>query len=227
MVHLPLAASEKFRGQSRAGPYGDAVEELDWAVGEVIKAIRDAGKEKETVVIFTSDNGPWINLPERMLQAGNLPWHVGSAGALRMAKGSTYEGGVRVPTVIHWPGRFEGGRSSAEIAATMDIHATLVRLATGAPPRHRIDGHDLTDFLAGKTQTSPRQDFFYFGGRQLDGIRSGPWKLRLNAGVELFNLDLDPSERHNREKDHPEIVAQLKQRLVQMAAETKAPHKWE
>ena len=227
MVHLPLAASPKFRGKSRAGLYGDAVEELDWAVGEVIKAVRDAGKEKDTLVIFTSDNGPWINLPERMLQAGNLPWHVGSAGALRSAKGSTYEGGVRVPTVLHWPGHFEGGRTSAEITATMDLHATLVRLGTGAPAKHAIDGHDLTDFLAGKENESPRRDFFYFNARQLDGIRSGPWKLRLNNGVELFNLDLDPSERYNREKDHPEIVAELKNRLERMVTETNAPHKWQ
>ena len=89
MVHLPLAVGEKFRGKSRAGLYGDVLLELDWSVGEILKGVREAGKEKDTLVIFTSDNGPWINMPPRMLQAGNLPWHVGSAGALRMAKGST------------------------------------------------------------------------------------------------------------------------------------------
>jgi arylsulfatase A len=227
MPHLPLAAGAKFRGKSRAGLYGDVIEELDWSVGEVLNAVRESGKEKNTLVIFTSDNGPWINLPARMLQAGNLPWHVGSAGALRMAKGSTYEGGVRVPAIIHWPGRFDGGRTSAEIASTMDIYATLVRLGTGAPPRHRIDGHDLTDFLGGRFRESPRKDLFYFNGKQLDGIRSGPWKLRLNDGVELFNLDLDPSERHNRREEMPEIVAELKQRLEQMAAETNARRRWQ
>jgi arylsulfatase A-like enzyme len=194
-------------------------------VGEVLKAVRDSGKEKDTLVVFTSDNGPWINLPERMLQAGNLPWHVGSAGALRMAKGSTYEGGVRVPTVVYWPGHFEGGRSNADMVATMDLHATFVRLATGAPSKQAIDGHDLTDFLSGKTHESPRKEFFYFNGRQLDGVRSGAWKLRLNGGVELFNLDLDPSERYNREKEHPEIVAELKARLDQMVKETGAPRR--
>jgi arylsulfatase A len=225
MVHLPIAVSDRFRGKSRAGPYGDAVEEVDWSVGEIIKAVREAGQEKNTLIIITSDNGPWINLPERMLQAGNLPWHVGSAGTLRMAKGSTYEGGVRVPAVVHWPGHFEGGRSSAEITSTLDVHATLVRLGTGTPPK-QTDGYDLTDFLSGKTEKSPRQEFFYFNAKQLDGVRVGPWKLRLNNGVELFNLDLDPSERHNREKDHPEIVAELKPRLDQMATETDAPRKW-
>ena len=226
MPHLPLAVSEKFRGKSRGGLYGDVIQEIDWAVGELLKAVREAGKEKDTLIFFTSDNGPWINMPERMLQAGNLPWHVGSAGALRMAKGSTYEGGVRVPAIVHWPGNFEGGRSSGEIVSTMDVYATLVRLGTGAPAKHQIDGVDLTAFLAGKTKESPRKELFYFNSKQLDGVRVGPWKLRLNNGVELFNLDLDPSERHNREKDHPEIVAELKQKLIAMAEETKAPHKW-
>ena len=223
MVHLPLAASEKFRGRSRAGPYGDAVEELDWAVGELLKAVREAGQERNTIVIFTSDNGPWMNLPPRMLQAGNLPWHVGTAGLLRNSKGSTYEGGVRVPTAVHWPGHFEGGRTTAEIASTLDLYATLVRLGTGAPAKHRIDGLDLTDFLAGKSTASPRQEFFYFNGRQLHGVRAGPWKLRLSEGVERYHLDLDPSERLNRAGEHPEIVAELKNRMEKMAAETKAP----
>lgn len=226
MPHLPLAAGAQFRGTSRAGLYGDVVAELDWSVGQLLEAVRESGRERDTLVIFTSDNGPWINMPERMLQAGNLPWHVGSAGALRMAKGSTYEGGVRVPAIVYWPGRFEGGRTSAEIASTMDLYATLVRLGTGSPASHKIDGHDLTDFLAGRTTESPRKEFYYFNMKQLDGVRVGPWKLRLNSGVELFNLDLDPSERHNREKDHPEIVADLKKRLVAMAEATGAPHRW-
>ena len=226
MVHLPMAASEKFRGKSRAGPYGDALEELDWAVGELVRAVRDAGQERNTLVIFTSDNGPWMNTPPRMLQAGNLPWHVGTAGLLRDSKGSTYEGGVRVPTAVHWPGHFEGGRTSADIACTLDLYATIVRLGTGAPAKHRIDGVDLTDFLAGKTEHSPREEFYYFNGKQLDGVRVGPWKLRLNEGVELFHLDLDPGERHNREKEHPEIVAELKAKLVTMAEESKANRKW-
>ena len=93
-------------------------------------------------------------------------------------------------------------------------------------PQHAIDGLDLTAFLEAKTTQSPRKEFFYFNSQQLEGIRSGPWKLRLASAVELFHLDLDPSERHNREKEHPEIVAELKTRLRKMAAETGAPHKW-
>jgi arylsulfatase A-like enzyme len=219
MVHLPLAAGERFRGKSRGGLYGDALEELDWSVGEILKAVREAGKERDTLVVFTSDNGPWINLPSRMLQAGNLPWHVGSAGALRMSKGSTYEGGVRVPTVVQWPGRIAAGRSSAEIVATLDLYATFARLGTGALPEHRIDGLDLTDFLLGRTAQSPRREFFYFSGRQLDGVRAGAWKLRTRDGTELFNLELDPSERHNRAGEQPEIVAELTAKLGAMMEE--------
>lgn len=227
MPHLPLASRDGFRGKSRAGPYGDVVEEIDWAVGEVLKAVREAGKEQNTLVIVTSDNGPWIEMPDRMLQAGNERWHVGSAGALRGAKGSTYEGGMREPTVVCWPGRFEGGRTSGEITATMDLYVTLIRLATGAPPAHKTDGYDLTDFLAGKTNTSPRQEFFYFNSKQLDGVRVGSWKLRLKNGPELYNLDLDPSERHNRAKEFPTIVSQLTARLKAMVDETPiATHTW-
>lgn len=225
MVHLPLAVHPEFRGRSRAGPYGDAVEELDWAVGEMVRALRETGQDKNTLVIFTSDNGPWINLPPRMLQAGNLPWHVGSAGALRNAKGSTYEGGPRVPAILCWPDSIPAGRTSADLTSTLDLHATLVRLGTGRPATHPTDGYDLTDFLLGRRADSPRQDFFYFNGRQLDGLRVGPWKLRLRDGVELFHLDLDPSERHNREKEHPEIVASLKARMEAMTAETRDTRK--
>lgn len=220
MVHLPLAAGAQFRDRSRAGLFGDAVEEIDWAVGEMLSAIRQSGKERNTLVIFTSDNGPWINLPARMLQAGNLPWHVGSAGALRSAKGSTYEGGVRVPAILHWPGRFEGGRSSAEMTSTLDLYATLVRLGTGAAPAQRpMDGHDLTAFLEGRTAQSPRTEFFYFQGGQAQALRSGPWKLRIADGVELFHLDWDPSERYNRADEQPERVAELRKRLDAMNAE--------
>ncbi len=228
MVHLPLAAGARFRGKSRGGPYGDAVEEIDWAVGEMLQALRETGQDKNTLIVITSDNGPWIDLPPRMLQAGNEHWHVGSAGLLRGAKASTYEGGVREPTVVHWPGHFEGGRTSAEIAATMDLYVTFVQLATGAPPRHKTDGYDLTDFLSGRKNASPRQEFFYFNARQLDGVRVGSWKLRLkNGAVELFNLDLDPSERTNRAEAFPEKVAELKQRLQAMVDETPlALHSW-
>jgi arylsulfatase A len=220
MVHLPLAAGAQFRGRSRAGLYGDAVEEIDWAVGEMLSAIRQSGKERNTLVIFTSDNGPWINLPARMLQAGNLPWHAGSAGPLRNAKSSTYEGGVRVPAILHWPGRFEGGRSSPEMASTLDLYATLVQLGTGAAPAQRpMDGHDLTAFLEGRTAESPRQEFFYFQGGQAQAVRSGPWKLRVADGVELFQLELDPSERSNRAEELPERVAELQKRLDAMNAE--------
>ena len=222
MAHLPLAVHPEFRGRSRAGPYGDAVEELDWAVGEMVRALREAGRERETLVIFTSDNGPWINLPPRMLQAGNQPWHVGSAGPFRNAKGSTYEGGVRVPAIVSWPGRIPEGGASAELTSALDLHATLVRLGTGRPAEYPVDGYDLTDLLTGRTAESPRREFLYFHAGQPEGIRAGPWKLRVRDGVELFHLDLDPSERHDRARDHPEIVASLQSRLRLTADEVPA-----
>ncbi len=127
---------------------------------------------------------------------------------------------MRVPAIIHWPGRFEGGRSSAEMAATMDLYATLVRLGTGAAPKKATDGHDLTSFLEGKVKSSPRQELVYSQGRQPNAIRSGPWKLRVADGVELFQLDLDPSERYNRAEEHPDIVARLQSRLTSISGTT-------
>ncbi len=227
MVHLPLYPGEKFRGRSRAGLYGDTVEELDWSVGEVMKALEETGQADNTIVIFTSDNGPWSSMPPRMRQQGNEPWHAGTAGLLRSAKGSTYEGGVRVPAIIHWSGHFEGGWSSAEMTSNLDLYATLVSVGTGTPPRQPTDGYDLTEFLSTPDQKSPRDEFYFFNSLRLDGVRVGPWKLLLKDGaVELYNLDLDPSERYNRATDFPDLVDELTQRLETMAATPGAVKTW-
>lgn len=226
MPHLPLHPGDKFRGTSRAGLYGDVIEEVDWSVGEVLKALRETGQEQNTIVIFTSDNGPWSDMPTRMLQNNNLPWHAGSSGLLRGSKASTYEGGPRVPAVIHWPGRFEGGWSSAEITASMDLYATLVRLGTGQPAKQPTDGYDLSDFLARKQPKSPRNEYFYFNSLRLDGVRIGEWKLRMKDGTELYNLDLDPSERYNRAAEMHEVVPVLMKRLNEMAASPGAVKNW-
>jgi arylsulfatase A len=226
MPHLPLRPGERFRGKSRAGLYGDVIEEIDWSVGEVLKAVREAGKERNTIVIFTSDNGPWSDMPVRMLQDNNLPWHAGTSGLLRASKASTYEGGPRVPAVIHWPGNFEGGWSTPELTATMDLYSTLIRVGTGQPARQPTDGHDLTDFLSRKQPKSPRTEYFYFNSLRLEGVRMGEWKLRLKDGTELFNLELDPSERYNRAAELPDIVAKLTKRLNEMAATPGAQKNW-
>lgn len=226
MPHLPIHTTQRFRGQSRAGLYGDVIETIDWSAGQVMQALRDVDREENTVVIFTSDNGPWLNLPERMLQEGNLPWHAGSPGPLRGSKGSTYEGGVRVPCILRWPGHIDPGRCSADLAATMDLYVTLIRLAGGQLPDYTLDGHDLEPFLLGRQDQSPREHFFYFRGRRLMGVRAGPWKLHLDKQVQLFHLDVDPSERYNRAEEKPELVNQLRQRLDEMARETGSNYPW-
>jgi arylsulfatase A-like enzyme len=218
MPHLPIHTTDKFRGRSRAGLYGDVIETIDWSVGQIVQTLRQTGKEEDTIIVFTSDNGPWLNLPARMLQEGNLPWHAGSPGPLRGAKGTTYEGGVRVPCIVRWPGQIPGGRRSASMAATMDLYATLIQAAGAEFPEHPVDGHDLMPLLRGKTDSSPREEFLYFRGRRPPrGIRVGPWKLHYGDGVELFNLDVDPAERYNRASEKPEIVEKLKHKLEQSA----------
>ena len=223
MPHLPLRTAGIFRGTSRAGLYGDVIEAIDWSAGEVLRAVEESGEREDTIVIFTSDNGPWLNLPDRMLSGGVRPWHAGSPGPLRGAKHTTYEGGVRVPFIVRWPGRVPAGGVSAEMAATMDVYQTLLS-AAGAEAPPGGDGHDLTAFWEGRSSQSPRREFIYHRGARAQGIRVGPWKLRTADGEELFQLDIDSSERYNVAEEHPEIVAELRDRLsafeARVAAET-------
>ena len=222
MPHLPIHTAGGFQGRSRAGLFGDVIETIDWSAGEIVKALRESGKESNTFVVFTSDNGPWLNLPARMLQDGNLPWHAGTPGLLRGAKHTTYEGGVRVPCIIRWPDQLPGGRTSPEMAATMDLYVTLIRAAGGKLPGHPVDGYDLRPFLSGAEKKSPRREFFYYHRGGFKGVRSEAWKLRHSdeGETELFNLELDPSERYNRAEEKPEIVARLATRLEEMSKET-------
>lgn len=219
MPHLPIHVSDARRGRSRAGLYGDVVEELDWSVGEILSALERRGVADNTLVFFASDNGPWIDLPPRMLQAGNEPWHVGSSGPLRGSKATTYEGGPRVPAILRWPGRIEPGRVSSELVAMPDIYRTLIELAGGDLPEHVVDGHDLTPFLDGRSDSSPRREYFYFRGG-LEAVRADGWKLRTASGrPELFDLVTDPSERIDRAPERPDLVASLRARMEQMASE--------
>ena len=217
MPHMPVRTADRFRGRSRAGLYGDVIQTIDWSVGEVMKTLDKTGRAKDTLVIFTSDNGPWLNPPSRMLQKGNLLWHAGSPGPLSGHKGTLLEGGVRVPCILRWPGRIEAGQTSAEMAATLDLYATLVTAAGGSLPKHKIDGHDLRPFLFGKTKWSPRKIHFYSKGRGPGAVREGPWKL--HADGRLFNLDIDPAERFDRAEEKPEITAKLKAKLDAMKRE--------
>lgn len=219
MPHLPIHVSDERRGKSQAGLYGDVIEEVDWSVGQVLAALEKKGIADNTLVFFASDNGPWINMPPRMRQAGNKLWHAGSTGGMRGSKGETYEGGPRVPAILRWPGKIEVGQVSAALVGMPDIYRTLVSVAGGKMAEHKIDGHDLTAFLTGESKTSPRKEYFYFR-RGLEALRSGNWKLRMSTGKpELFDMVTDPFERFNRAESETEKVSELQERMQEMAGE--------
>ncbi len=221
MPHLPLAVSEKRRGKSAGGLYGDVIEELDWSVGEVMRALEEKGVAENTIVVFLSDNGPWIDMPPRMLHAGIERWHAGSSGLLRGWKRVTYEGGPRVPAIIRWPGRVQAGRVSPGLVGMPDIYRTIFQITGVDLPDLKIDGYDLTGFLEGTDEKSPRKEYFYFLKGEVEAVRSGDWKLRTATGKpELFNLVTDPSERLNRAESMPEKVAELREMMDKMARDT-------
>jgi arylsulfatase A-like enzyme len=223
MPHVPLFASPAFAGKSPRGLYGDVVEELDWSVGEVLKAIRGAGIEKRTWVTFTSDNGPWLIFDT----------HGGSAGPFREGKGSTWEGGFRVPGVAWWPGTVPAGVTTDAMASALDIFPTAVTLAGGAVPADRpLDGFDITAVLKG-TGPSPRDEMFFYRDETLFAVRKGPFKLHLftrpGYGADkadahdpplLYHLGHDPGERTDVAKKHPQVVAALKKLAADHVAKT-------
>jgi arylsulfatase A-like enzyme len=215
MPHLPWSASADFAGRSNYGAYGDTVEEIDWSVGEILKTVSRNGLEEDTVLMFLSDNGPELVTP----QPG------GSAGPLRGGKGSTWEGGVRVPCIVRWPGRLPRGIVRHGITCTMDLYATVLELAgADVPPDHVVDGRSLIPYLEGNVP-SPRSAYYCYRGERLCAVRSGKWKLHFfktqlgkNGGnkdlvacnpPELYNLDEDAGERQNLHLEHPEIVVSL------------------
>jgi arylsulfatase A len=217
MPHVPLAASSKFRGKSPDGLYGDAVEEIDWSVGQILAALKARGLDQDTLVVFTSDNGPAIRT--------EFVKHAGSAGPFRGGKGTTWEGGVRVPCIARWPGHIPGGVKRNGIASLMDIFPTFVDIAKGTLPSDRvIDGKSLVDFMEDKAP-SPDQEFYYYSGRRLFAVRAGNWKLHfikrerdpkghLSTPVychspELYNLANDPGERQDVASDHRDVIERL------------------
>lgn len=222
MPHLPISTSDEFRGKSDGGLYGDVVETLDWSVGQVLKTIKEEGLDKNTMVIFTSDNGPWLNLPKRMLQKGVEPWHGGSTGLLRGSKATTYEGGFRVPGIVRWPGQIPPKQISSEIATTMDLYATIANV-TGAklPTDRTIDGNNILPFLKGEVK-SPTHTLYYFSGTKAEGVREGDWKLRITEtdGIQLFNLKNDAGENYNVAEYHNDIVKKLYNNLKEFSKKT-------
>src|SRR5690606_4854095 len=201
--------------------YGDVIEELDWSVGQIIKTLEDQGIAGNTLVFFASDNGPWLNLPNRMKQNGIEVWHAGSPGPLRGSKATTYEGGSRVPAIIRWPGTIARGQVTDQLVGSLDMYRTLLQVAAVDVGNERLDGCDLSPFLAGRSAASPRKEYPYFLGddETLQAFREGAWKLRLgDTGPELYNLQEDPAERHNRAASEPEIVQRLRQKMEKTAA---------
>ena len=195
-VHFPLYPGAAFQGKSKNGLYGDWVEEMDWSVGRVLDTVRELGLASNTLVLFTSDNG---GTP----RAKNTP--------LRGHKASTWEGGIRVPTIVWWPGKIPAGTSSDAITGMMDVLPTLVTLAGGSLPTDRkLDGTNLAPLLFGEPDAKPVRDVFYFyRGLKLEAVRSGSWKLHLEQG-ELFNLETDIGESNNVAATHADTVAKLR-----------------
>jgi arylsulfatase A len=224
MPHVPLHVSEKFKGKSKQGLYGDVIMEIDWSVGQILAALKEHGLDETTLVLFSSDNGPWLSY-------GN---HAGSAKPLREGKGTTWEGGQREPCVVRWPGKIPAGSVCQELCSTMDVLPTFAKLAGSEAPQDRIiDGHDIWPLLSGqKDAKSPTDHFYYYWDYGLDGIRIGKWKLvfphKFNsltgpAGKDgqpggytpattelaLFDLESDVGETKNVAAEHPDIVARL------------------
>lgn len=224
MVHVPLFVSEKFRGKSGGGLFGDVLMEIDWSAGEILQTLRDLKLDSRTLVIFTSDNGPWLSY-------GN---HAGSAGSLREGKGTMFDGGCRVPCVMWMPGTVPAGTECRIPAMTIDILPTIAHLLKAQLPNHPVDGRNIWPLIIGSPGArSPQQAYFFYWGKELQAVRSGFWKLHfphtyrtlkgapggrdgMPAGystdrieLALFNLTDDPGEQNNVAAQHPDVVRQL------------------
>ncbi|WP_421825380.1 sulfatase [Larkinella sp.] len=214
--HVPLYASDDFNGKSKRGLYGDVVEELDWSVGQILRKLKDLKLDKNTYVVFLSDNGPWL-IKNRLEEEG------GSAGPLFEAKGSTYEGGMRVPTIVWGPGRVKANTVSSAVATSMDLFPTILTLAKVPLPKDRVlDGQNIHDLWTGQ-KDKVTDLVYYYDSDRLYAIRKGPWKAHFTTHPSyspeapvphdpalLYNLEVDPGERYEVGSKHPEILEDLK-----------------
>ena len=223
MVHVPLGASPAFRGRSRKGLFGDVMTEVDASVGAILQRIARHGLERDTIVLFTSDNGPWLHFGA----------HAGSAGPFREGKGTEFEGGVRVPCVVRWPGRIPAGSVTSRIASTIDLLPTFAAVAGARLPKNPIDGVNILPLLEGDPRVNPRRTFFYYFAHELRAVRKDQWKLLLphtsrsyagqepgrdgfpgdygeiKVGLALHDLVADPGERRDVAAAHPDVVRDL------------------
>jgi arylsulfatase len=225
MIHVPIAASSKFKGKSGVGLFGDVMEEVDWSVGEVMKTLKENGLAENTIVIFSSDNGPWLTF-------GN---HAGNTGGLREGKGTAWDGGLKVPCIIRWPGKVKPGTVCNNLATTMDVLPTIASICKTKQPANKIDGVNIIDLLTGKANANPRDECaYYYDRNNLKAIRKGNWKLVFpclsqtynkpatigkdgfpgkygtdSVKLALYNLSTDPGEDRDMKDQFPEIVKQL------------------
>lgn len=213
MPHVPLFASKDFRGKSKRGLYGDVIEEIDWSVGQILQTLKDLRLDEKTLVVFTSDNGPWLSKKK----------NGGSAMPLRGGKFSTFEGGMRVPCLARWPGTIPAGKVCKEVAATIDLLPTFAKIARARVPNDRvIDGKNILPLLLGKKgATSPHAGYYFFRGKNLQAVRSGKWKLHLGVrkkAPRLYDLSSDISESSDVSAKHPEVVKKLSEMAKELAA---------
>lgn len=227
MPHVPIAASAKFRGKSKQGLYGDVIMEIDWSVGEIMKTLKKYNLEQNTLVIFTSDNGPWLNF-------GN---HAGNTGALREGKGTSWEGGQKVPCIMRWPAVIPAGTVCNKLASAIDLLPTIAAITNAKLPNHKIDGVNILSLMKNEPGANPREIFYYYYGvNKLEGVRKGQWKLVLphtgrtyegfapgkdghpgktdenhKTELALFDLRRDPGERYDVKDYYPEVVQELQQ----------------
>lgn len=225
MPHVPIGASERFRGKSGMGLYADTILELDWSVGQILQALKANGLDRNTLVIFTSDNGPWLNF-------GN---HAGSAGGFREGKGTSFEGGHRVPCLVRWPGVVPAGRVSNKLLSHIDILPTVAKVCGAVLPKNKIDGVDWSALLKGDDSLTPRRDFYYYYRRNsLEAVRRDHWKLVFEhpsrsyvgqapgangwpgpapentpVAKALYDLRRDPTEAYDVKAQYPAVVAEL------------------
>lgn len=222
MPHVPLFVPDDRKGKSAAGLYGDVIEQIDWSVGQVLQAIKDVGKEESTIVIFTSDNGPWLSY-------GN---HAGSSGGLREGKGTSFDGGVRVPFIVRWPKTIAPGTVCDQPLMTIDLLPTLVGITGAQMPKLPIDGKENKDLLLGTSEAkNDQRPYWFYWGKELHAVRKGKWKLHLahpyihlqEAGKDgqpgklptqkleqaLFDLESDPAESKDVDATHPDVLTDL------------------
>ncbi len=224
MPHVPLHVSEKFAGKSKQGLYGDVIMEIDWSVGQILNALKEAGIDGRTVVLFTSDNGPWLSY-------GN---HAGSAGPLREGKGTAWEGGQRVPCIARWPGTIPAGSVCDTPAMHIDLFPTVAGLIGAKLPEHGVDGKDIRVlFEVPSSVTSPQEAYCFYWGDDLHAVRSGKWSLHFpheyrslkgepgkdgipgpyvqkKTGFALYDLESDIGQKVDVKDRYPEIVEKLK-----------------